>query len=110
MQSFFAVPGSSTSSSLVKLEVEDPDGESELDDTLRFRVNLYPDDKSKEDAEGQGQEQAKNEMSLHRMSLQLVGGKTSNHIYQIFFHTVDPMYQVHIAVPDHRIPIFPTNE
>eukprot|EP00913_Durusdinium_trenchii_P027629 g25911.t1 len=48
--------------------------------------------------------------NLHRMSLQLVGGKSSSKIYQIFFHTVDPTYQVHINVPDHRQPIFPTNE
>jgi len=100
MQSFFEVAGSATNSALVKITVEDPSGESELDDDLRFRVNLNP--------EVQGEEAGG--MTMHRLSLQLVGGKTSSHIYQIFFHTVDPTYQVHINVPDHRTPIFPTKE
>mmetsp|Transcript_100984 Transcript_100984/g.290496 ORF Transcript_100984/g.290496 Transcript_100984/m.290496 type:complete len:801 (+) Transcript_100984:99-2501(+) len=103
MKSFFDVPGSATNSALVKITVEDPSGDSELDDDLRFRVNLNPENENGEDGEAGG-------MKLHRMSLQLVGGKTSNHIYQIFFHTVDPAYQVHINVPDHRTPIFPTKE
>ncbi|CAK0909325.1 unnamed protein product [Prorocentrum cordatum] len=122
MKSFFDVAGSGTNSTLVKITVEDP-SDSELDDDLRFRVNLNPE--QSEDAAA---------MSLHRLSLQLVGGKTSNHVYQIlmcipsadnngpgkplvatrrggvFFHTVDPAYQVHINVPDHRTPIFPTKE
>jgi len=100
MKSFFEVAGSATNSSLVKITVEDPNGDSELDDDLRFRVNLNP--------EVQGEEGGG--MNMHRLSLQLVGGKTSSHIYQIFFHTVDPTYQVHINVPDHRTPIFPTKE
>lgn len=99
IQSFFAVPGSTTNSALVKIEVEDPSGEYDLDDELKFRVNLVP-----EKAEEEGV------MKNHRMSLSLVGGKASEKIYQIFFHTIDPTYQVHINVPDHRQPIFPTNE
>jgi len=100
MEQFFAVPGSSTASTLVKICVEDladPD-DSEKEDELKFRVNLNP------------EESEDKNMHLHRLSLQLVGGKSSYRIYQIFFHTVDPTYQVHIAVPDHRQPIFPTKE
>lgn len=100
MASFFSTPSSSTSSGLVKFTVEDPSGDMELDDDLKFRVNLIP-EQSEEDGAMK---------NLHRMSLQLVGGKSSSKIYQIFFHTVDPTYQVHINVPDHRQPIFPTNE
>eukprot|EP00434_Breviolum_minutum_P026510 symbB.v1.2.023436.t1/scaffold2097.1/size89669/3 len=55
----------------------------ELDDDLKFRVNLLPEQSEEEGA-------MKN---LHRMSLQLVGGKGSSKVYQIFFHTVDPTYQ-----------------
>lgn len=102
IKSFFDVPGSSTNSALMKVEVEDPSGDQELDDELKFRVNLVP-----ESSEEAGTGAMKN---LHRMSLQLVGGKSSSKVYQIFFHTVDPTYQVHINVPDHRQPIFPTNE
>ncbi|CAE8620354.1 unnamed protein product [Polarella glacialis] len=100
MQSFFDVPGSATNSALVKLCVEDPSGDSELDDDLKFRVNLNPESGAEEGA-------MKN---MHRLSLQLVGGKSSFKVYQIFFHTIDPTYQVHINVPDHRQPIFPTKE
>jgi len=99
MKSFFDAPGSATNSALVKICVEDKNGDSDLDDDLRFRVNLNPEKKEEE-----------SEMTVHRLSLQLVGGKTSSHVYQIFFHTIDPAYQVHINVPDHRVPIFPTRE
>mmetsp|Transcript_55034 Transcript_55034/g.141672 ORF Transcript_55034/g.141672 Transcript_55034/m.141672 type:complete len:799 (-) Transcript_55034:367-2763(-) len=100
IEQFFSVPGSSTASTLVKITVEDPNdpNDTDLEDELRFRVNLNPE---------QSEDKS---MALHRMSLQLVGGKSSYHVYQIFFHTVDPTYQVHIAVPDHRQPIFPTKE
>jgi len=98
MQSFFAESGSATNSALVKLTVDDPADENN-EDELRFRVNLNPEENP--DSSG---------MKMHRMSLQLVGGKTSTYVYQIFFHTIDPTYQVHINVPDHRQPIFPTKE
>lgn len=98
MKSFFAHSGSATNSALVKVCVEDPE-DSDNDDELKFRVNLNPE--AGEESSG---------MQLHRLSLQLVGGKSSSHIYQIFFHTIDPTYQVHINVPDHRMPIFPTKE
>eukprot|EP00929_Paragymnodinium_shiwhaense_P056915 TRINITY_DN28490_c0_g1_i1.p1 TRINITY_DN28490_c0_g1~~TRINITY_DN28490_c0_g1_i1.p1 ORF type:complete len:814 (+),score=146.52 TRINITY_DN28490_c0_g1_i1:99-2540(+) len=98
MKSFFDVEGSATNSGLVKITVEDPEGDMENDDDLKFRVNLNP-----EKVEETG-------MNLHRMSIQLVGGKSSARIYCIFFHTIDAAYQVHIFVPDHRTPIFPTKE
>lgn len=99
MQSFFDIPGSATNSALVKVTVQDPGGDSDLDDDLKFRVNLNPE--TSDQAVG---------LALHRLTLQLVGGKSSSHVYQIFFHTVDPAYQIHINVPDHRVPIFPTKE
>lgn len=99
MASFFEVTGSATNSALVKLTVEDPGGDAELEDDLKFRVNLNP----------ETSEQAPS-LHMHRLTLQLVGGKSSSRVYQIFFHTVDPHYQVHINVPDHRVPIFPTKE
>lgn len=98
MKSFFDVAGSATSSGLVRFTVEDPN-DSDLDDDLKFRVNLNPESS----AETPG-------LNLHRLSLQLVGGKSSSHIYQIFFHTINPSYQIHVNVPDHRVPVFPTKE
>jgi len=99
MKSFFDVQGSATNSSLVKITVESADGDSDLDDDLKFRINLNPEENPDTPS-----------LSLHRMSIQLVGGKTSNFVYAIFFHTINPTYQVHISVPDHRVPIFPTKE
>mmetsp|Transcript_57760 Transcript_57760/g.137493 ORF Transcript_57760/g.137493 Transcript_57760/m.137493 type:complete len:785 (-) Transcript_57760:213-2567(-) len=99
MKAFFDVAGSATNSSLIKVEVDDPEGDSEMDDELKFRINLNPEENK--DFPG---------MVQHRMSIQLVGGKSSNYVYAIFFHTIDPTYQVHINVPDHRQPIFPTQE
>ena len=46
----------------------------------------------------------------HRMVLQLVGGKTATQIYTLSFHTVSPLYQLHVNVPDHRIPLFASRE
>ena len=69
MKSFFDVQGSATNSSLVKITVESADGDSDLDDDLKFRINLNPE----ENADTLS-------LSLHPMSIQLVGGKTSNPI------------------------------
>ena len=97
MKSFFDVGKSATQSKLIKITVQDPEDDDE-EDVLKFRINLNP-----ESSEETG-------MEMHRLSLQLVGGKTSSRTYAIFFHTIDPKYQVHINVPDSRVPIFPTKE
>jgi len=108
MKAFFDVEGSATNSALVKICIEDPDGDSSMDDDLKFRINLNPEGgQEKEAAEAAP---GSSSMKQHRASVQLVGGKSSNHMYAIFFHSVDPAYQVHISVPDHRMPIFPTKE
>ena len=31
-------------------------------------------------------------------------------VYMLSFHTVEPTFQVHVQVPDHRIPIFQSRE
>lgn len=113
LKSFFDVEGSATNSALVKVCIEDQDGDSELDDDLKFRINLNPEGAEGQPAEATPAPEAAavgSSMKQHRASVQLVGGKSSNHMYAIFFHTIDPAYQVHIAVPDHRMPVFPTKE
>ena len=47
--------------------MESADGDSDLDDDLKFRINLNPEENPYTPS-----------LSLHRMSIQLVGGKTSN--------------------------------
>jgi len=49
-------------------------------------------------------------LASHRIVLQLVGGKNCSQVYMLSFHTIDPTYQVHVAVPDHRIPIYQSRE
>lgn len=46
----------------------------------------------------------------HRMVLQLVSGKACTQVYMLSFHTVEPTFQVHVQVPDHRIPIYQSRE
>ncbi|CAM9131277.1 unnamed protein product [Phaeothamnion confervicola] len=46
----------------------------------------------------------------HRLAIQLVGGKGASQVYQLSFHSIDPTYQVHVPVPDHRMPVFTTRE
>jgi hypothetical protein len=110
MKAFFDVPGSATNSALVKMCIPDMDGDSSMDDDLKFRINFNPEgEDGSEAAPAEGGAVASG-MKVHRISIQQVGGKSSNHMYAIFFHTVDPAYQVHISVPDHRMPVFPTKE
>jgi len=86
-------------SALVKVTCEDPD-DNDRDDDVRFRVILRPEENSKE----------LTGMSTHRMMLAISGGKVSSCPYQIFCHTVDPTYQVHIKIEDHRTPMVETQE
>mmetsp|Transcript_44367 Transcript_44367/g.94551 ORF Transcript_44367/g.94551 Transcript_44367/m.94551 type:complete len:730 (+) Transcript_44367:48-2237(+) len=63
-------------------------------DELRFRWKMSP------------AEQA--DLEAVRVSLQLVGGKSTTGVYQLSFHSVHPGFQVHIPVDDHRRPLFET--
>ena len=67
MKSFFDVQGSATNSFLVKITVESAHGDSDLDDDLKFRIYLNPEENP-----------CTPSLSLHRMSIQLISGKTSN--------------------------------
>jgi hypothetical protein len=49
-------------------------------------------------------------LQQYRVVLQLVGGKTASQVYTMSFHTIAPSYQVHVAVPDHRMPVFESKE
>ena len=46
----------------------------------------------------------------HRMVLQLVSGKACTQVYMRSFNTVEPTFQVHVQVPDHRIPIYQSRD
>ncbi|KAF0718767.1 Aste57867_1500 [Aphanomyces stellatus] len=91
---FFASPTAQTSSTLLKVEY-DVDADDEFDepttDILRFRVFLVPDTIG-------------DDVAGHRLVFQLTGGKTSSQVYQVSFHSIHPSFQVHVAVPDHRMP------
>ncbi|KAH9100370.1 hypothetical protein LEN26_015891 [Aphanomyces euteiches] len=96
IDAFFESPTAQTSSALTKVEydVEPVDEYDEATtDILRFRVFLVPETSKSED-----------DLGGHRVVFQLTGGKTSSQIYQVSFHSIHPAFQVHVAVPDHRMP------
>lgn len=120
----------STKSALVKADVYNED-EDEWD-TLKFRLMLWPANKtvgeivrSDRPSSSSGgaaaaaaaapasapAPESKQESTLqqHKIVLQLVGKGTSQ-VYHLSFHTINPNYQVHVKVPDHRIPIFESQE
>ena len=116
-----AGPEASTQSALTKLEVHNED-EDEWD-TLKFRVMLWPaatadesaPDESAAKVNGSGEDAAATpplaaEVGRHRMVLQLVGGKSASQVYMLSFHTIDPTFQVHVAVQDHRMPLYESRE
>ena len=53
-----------SNSSLVKITMESANGDSDLDDDLKFRINLNPEENPDTPS-----------LSLHRMSIQLVAGR-----------------------------------
>jgi len=128
-----AGPTASTQSALAKLDVYN-ESEDEWD-TLRFRLMLWPaapatpatpaapaapaaTNPARSAAESAAAAAANAaptppptaELVQHRMVLQLVGGKTSSQIYMLSFHTIDPSFQVHVTVADHRMPVYESRE
>ena len=59
---------------------------------------------------GDGTPSASSDLASHRLLLQLVGGKNPSQVYMLSFHTIDATYQVHIGVPDHRMPLYEAKE
>jgi len=106
----------STQSALSKIEVFN--NEEEEWDTMRFRLCLWPPEAAEADAAlaalpgvaDPAQPPAAAGLQQHRLCIQQVGGKTMSQVYMLSFHTIDPTYQVHVAVPDIRIPLFESKE
>jgi len=95
--------------------------EEEAWDALKFRVMLQPANKTTatDDATGlpsaaapAADDEGEGEGALrqHRLVLQLVGGKSATQVYLLSFHTISPLYQIHVKVPDHRIPQYASRE
>ena len=113
-----AGPEASTQSALSKIDVYNE--EEEEWDSLKFRLMLWPAKKPEEEEaaaaapaaeEGDGTVPAAGaELVQHRLVLQLVGGKGASRVYMISFHTIDPTFQVHVGVPDHRMPLYESKE
>ncbi|CAM9196988.1 unnamed protein product, partial [Scytosiphon promiscuus] len=116
MATFFESPNSSTSSAMVKIEyeVEDEDAFDEEIDTLKFRLVLRPETDENNEAsselaptapagDGAG---APSALPLHRLMIQTVGGRSCSQVYGLSFHSISPSFQVHVQVPDHRVPYF----
>ena len=99
----------STQSALLKLETFNE--EAEVWDTIKLRLMLWPAEDpaavvpaAEAAAPESGALAPARMLQQHRMVVQVVGGITSSQVYQISLHTIEPTYQVHVAVPDHRMP------
>lgn len=120
MASFFTSPDSSTSSAMVKIEyeVEDEDAFDEETDTLKFRLVLRPEtEENNQASSAQGPTSAAvagpgegGALPLHRLMIQTVGGRSCSQVYGLSFHSISPSFQVHVQVPDHRVPYFQTDQ
>jgi G3E family GTPase len=102
---FFATPGASVSSSMVRVEYEytDEDIDEEVEDTLKFRLVIKP---YKEDLP----EPDAFELEQYRLYIQTVGGRSCSQVYLLSFGSIHPHFQTHIQVPDHRMPYFETDQ
>ncbi|CAN0084845.1 unnamed protein product, partial [Laminaria digitata] len=131
MSTFFESASSSTSSAMVKIdyEVEDEDAFDEETDTLKFKLVLRPEtDANNNEAQsapslpeatggagggvggGRGGEGTGSVLPLHRLMIQTVGGRSCSQVYGLSFHSISPDFQVHVQVPDHRVPYFQTDQ
>ncbi|CAM9289505.1 unnamed protein product [Chrysoparadoxa australica] len=125
IQEFLDTRDSSTSSSMVKVCYE---GEWE-EDTLKFRHLLH----LQHSQFKVSQVQLQVLRSLEKYSFfhllpspspgfsslaypplnslwQTIGGRSCSQVYQASFHSISPSYQVHVAVDDHRLPLFETDQ
>ncbi|CAM9141456.1 unnamed protein product [Ectocarpus sp. 12 AP-2014] len=126
MRTFFESGNSSTSSAMVKIEyeasVEDEDAFDDEVDTLKFRLVLRPETVENNEASvGAVPRTAAAEnpaassgsgsaLPLHRLMIQTVGGRSCSQVYGLSFHSISPSFQVHVQVPDHRVPYFQTDQ
>ncbi|CAB1108097.1 unnamed protein product [Ectocarpus sp. CCAP 1310/34] len=126
MRTFFESGNSSTSSAMVKIEYEaNEDAFDDEVDTLKFRLVLRPEtvenNEASVDAASPVPRTAAAEipaassgsasaLPLHRLMIQTVGGRSCSQVYGLSFHSISPSFQVHVQVPDHRVPYFQTDQ
>uniref|UniRef100_A0A0G4FCK2 CobW C-terminal domain-containing protein n=1 Tax=Chromera velia CCMP2878 TaxID=1169474 RepID=A0A0G4FCK2_9ALVE len=126
---FFASPTAAASSSMLKITYENEEEDEE--DDLKFRIVVKPYEEgdetlaaaqpssgasAKKEAEGakEGKETAGSPPPVElqggerplRVRVQTIGGRSASQVYICALHSVCASFQLHIAVPDHRIPIF----
>ncbi|CAM9226310.1 unnamed protein product [Ectocarpus sp. 6 AP-2014] len=129
MRTFFDSGNSSTNSAMVKISYEaNEDAFDEEVDTLKFRLVLRPETAQNNEASvdaaspavrGTAAAAAENPaassssgsaLPLHRLMIQTVGGRSCSQVYGLSFHSISPSFQVHVQVPDHRVPYFQTDQ
>ena len=128
LDTFFDSAAASTKSALAKVEYEAQPGEW---DALKFRAMLWPvkaadvgeegggEQKQVREQEREGCGEAKEKerqpaaaaaLQQHRLVMQIVGGKSASQVYSLSFHSIDPCFQAHVPVPDHRNPVVESTE
>ncbi len=112
---FFSEKGSfSSSSKLTSIDYEyvDTDIDEEVEDTLKFRLLIQPAAASQPPSNGDevGSPETTSEVDpfaieQYCVSIQTIGGRSCSQVYMASFHSVDPSFQIHVSIPDHRMPI-----
>ncbi len=112
LSNFFKEKGGITSQ-LTSIEYGfiDTDIDEYVEDTLKFRLLLYPvksqpDPNGDEAAEGSGAASVVDPFAVdqYRVSIQTIGGRSCSQVYMASFHSVEPSFQIHVTIPDHRMP------
>ncbi len=104
----------SASSKLASIEYGyiDTDIDEDVEDTLKFRLLIQPAASQSappkgDDAEGSGSTSVVDPFAVDQycVSIQTIGGRSCSQVYMASFHSVDPSFQIHVTIPDHRMPI-----
>eukprot|EP00638_Chattonella_subsalsa_P003142 CAMPEP_0117747068 /NCGR_PEP_ID=MMETSP0947-20121206/8297_1 /TAXON_ID=44440 /ORGANISM="Chattonella subsalsa, Strain CCMP2191" /LENGTH=796 /DNA_ID=CAMNT_0005564463 /DNA_START=100 /DNA_END=2490 /DNA_ORIENTATION=- len=100
LKQFFSQEGGNTTSAIVRFnyEYEDDFGD-DIDDNIKMRVELM----------AKVEEENGAKLQQYHMAVHIIGGKAPSQVYQLSMHSIDPTYQVHIKVADHRMPYIETD-
>ncbi|CAM9226447.1 unnamed protein product [Heterosigma akashiwo] len=103
---FFSQGNTTSAIARFNYEYEDEYGD-EIDDNIKMRVELMAKVLEGEGEGGPGAGAGGGVQQYH-LALHIIGGKAPSQVYQLSLHSIDPTYQVHVKVEDHRMPYIET--
>ncbi|KAL1530718.1 hypothetical protein AB1Y20_001617 [Prymnesium parvum] len=100
-------PDASTKSALATVDYYNES--AQVWDSFKLRLMLWPAHRSQPSESPPAISREFESQQQHRLVLQTSSGYASQ-VYQLSFHSIQPEYQFHIYVPDHRISIYESQE